>query len=283
MVDLSELKASGFIIENIAGGGPAFSEDFERLIAGTHAAIDTVRPAGASVLHFPPVIGRDVLERCDYHRNFPNLLGCIEPHPTMPRPDESGFAHDLAVAPAACFPFYPLLAARGPVVAEGIVADVRSFCFRNESYTDVDRLRAFRMREFVFAGSPEQASVFVSSMMIAVTDLFQRLGLSPRAEIASDPFFGRAAKFMAEAQQEKGLKHELVCPIDTSGRLTAVASFNAHHDKFSSKFGFTLNDGNVAHSCCVAFGLERVVVSLLSRHGLAYHRWPAQVLDLLRL
>jgi hypothetical protein len=59
-------------------------------------------------------------------------------------------------------------------------------------------------------------------------------------------------------------------------------SSNCHRDHFAVPFGIETADGAVAHSACVGFGIERVALALLRRHGLDPARWPAPVRDRLR-
>jgi hypothetical protein len=42
-------------------------------------------------------------------------------------------------------------------------------------------------------------------------------------------------------------------------------------------YGLRTADGEVAHTACLGFGLERVVLALLHTHGLDLHAWPAAV------
>jgi len=58
---------------------------------------------------------------------------------------------------------------------------------------------------------------------------------------------------------------------------TAVASFNYHQDHFASIYGLTLADGAGAHTACLGFGQERIVLALLRTHGLDPTSWPAEV------
>ena len=58
---------------------------------------------------------------------------------------------------------------------------------------------------------------------------------------------------------------------------TAIASFNYHQDKFGVAFGIRQRNGEVAHSACIGFGLERCALAILRTHGLDRARWPAIV------
>jgi seryl-tRNA synthetase len=101
--------------------------------------------------------------------------------------------------------------------------------------------------------------------------------------LANDPFFGRGGKVQKVMQREQNLKYEFVVPICSTEKPTAIGSCNYHLDHFGSVFGIRSADGEVAHSACVGFGLERVALALFKTHGLALEDWPAEVRDVLAL
>ena len=82
---------------------------------------------------------------------------------------------------------------------------------------------------------------------------------------------------MKATQREQALKYELVVPIASQERPTAIASSNCHLDHFGAAFGIRTADGQVAHSACIGFGLERVTLALLKTHGLDPDKWSAEV------
>ena len=136
------------------------------------ALITRRREPDTEVLRFPPVMTRRHVEKAGYLHGFPHLLGCVcglqgdeaEIHAAVGRFNggqdwtDALRATDLVLTPAACYPLYPLAAARGAVPARALKFDVESYCFRREATHEIDRLQAFRMREFVCMGSPRQAS-----------------------------------------------------------------------------------------------------------------------------
>ena len=168
---------------------------FERVIEGLTKLISRYRDPSAEVMRFPPVMSRSQLERTDYHNNFPQLLGgvcCLHLHgstePSAPGGDWAAAAStsDLVVTPAACYPVYPLVAARGAVPEKGLVFDVSADCFRREPSRQLDRLQSFRMREFVRVGSAEQAFGFRSQWLERANELAGLLCLNYRIDKASD-------------------------------------------------------------------------------------------------
>ena len=50
---------------------------YEDIVERIGALVSSLRPTGAEVLRFPPVMSRQDLERAGYLRSFPNLLGCV--------------------------------------------------------------------------------------------------------------------------------------------------------------------------------------------------------------
>jgi seryl-tRNA synthetase len=88
---------------------------------------------------------------------------------------------------------------------------------------------------------------------------------------------------MKATQREQGLKFELVVPITSRERPTAVASSNYHLDHFGLAFDIRTADGAVAHSACIGFGLERIALALFSTHGMDPDLWPHDVRSVLEL
>ncbi len=186
-------------------------------------------------------------------------------------------AADLVLTPAACYPIYPLAAARGEVPAEGLTFDVASDCFRREPSKDLDRLQSFRMREYVRVGTPEQVDAFRRRWLDRAPDFAGQLGLPFRIEQASDAFFGRGGKLMAMSQIEQALKFELLVPVRSAEKPTACMSFNYHRDHFGTVWNLRNADGEVAHTGCVAFGIDRLALALFATHGPDLSGWPAAV------
>jgi seryl-tRNA synthetase len=151
----------------------------------------------------------------------------------------------------------------------------------------------FEMREIVALGSRSDVERFRLEMIDRAREMVSDLGLEGRIETASDPFFlqdPRAADVVPVnvlpeprgrriMQQILPLKYELRLTLDESGRTCAVASFNHHLDFFGRRFSIRLPSGAIAHSGCVAFGLERWVLAFLAQHGIDEHGWPEPVRD----
>ena len=170
-----------------------------------------------------------------------------------------------------------MLAARGGLAEAGALVDVMSWCFRHEPSIEPTRMQLFRMREYVRVGTPAQVETFRADWMRRAVDLIEGLGLPHTIDVANDPFFGRPGKLQADIQRSQQLKFELLVPVNDGADPTACLSFNCHQDHFGGLWGLTLPDGSIAHSGCVAFGLERLTLALLRHHGLDSAAWPARV------
>jgi seryl-tRNA synthetase len=293
---LETLMATLFHESGVDGvyGRTGLYEDVVDRLAGL---ISEQRAPGTEVVRFPPVMSRAQIERHGYLKSFPHLLGCVsclsgterEVRGVVQRFEEgedwtaSLGAADLVLSPAACYPVYPLAAARGPVPADGLLFDVACDCFRREPSRDADRFQSFRMREYVRIGAEAQIHAFREQWMGRAKALADRLELSYRMDLASDPFFGRGGQLVAASQIEQALKFELLVPVRSEAEPTACMSFNYHQDHFGLTWDLKLQDGTAAHTGCVAFGMDRLAVALFATHGLVVAAWPAGVREALRM
>jgi seryl-tRNA synthetase len=283
--------AEALLLPSGIDGVYARTAAFEDVIDGVAALISRHREPETEVLRFPPVMSRRQLEKSGYLNSFPHFLGCVcclngaeaEIRGAVER-FEAGegwtsalSAADLVLTPAACYPVYPLVASRGEVPAEGLLFDVASDCFRREPSKELDRLQSFRMREYVFIGTPEQIDQFRQRWMKRAQDIAAQLALPCRLEQASDAFFGRGGKLMALSQIEQALKFELLVPVRSAEKPTACMSFNYHRDHFGAAWNLRNTAGEVAHTGCVAFGMDRLALALFATHGVELADWPTPV------
>ena len=262
---------------------------YERVFERVVALVDRLRDARAEVMRFPPVMNRRQLERSGYLKSFPNLLGCVcalhgseaairaaaDRYETGGDWTTSLAAADLVLTPAACYPLYPLVAARGALPPGGLIVDVAADCFRREPSRSLDRLQSFRMREFVRIGSPDDITSFREGWIARARELATELGLPYTVDVANDPFFGRVGQIMAVSQLQQALKFELLIPYYERARPTACMSFNYHREHFGVTWGIKSQGEEPAHTGCVAFGMDRLTVALFANHGVDPDRWPA--------
>ncbi len=278
-------------MDGVYGRGAAFEDvviRFERLV--TEAGAED----GAEVLRFPPTMTREQLETSGYLKSFPRLAGtvhsfCGDDHDHVAllqkldaKADwmEGQVATDIVLTPAACYPLYPMMAAQGALPPGGRLFDVQSYCFRREPSRDPARMQAFRQREYVRAGAPDEVQAFRMDWVERGGRLMGALQLPFEVVAANDAFFGRAGRLMRAHQRDQEMKLELVIPLATP-HPTACMSFNYHQDHFAKAWGVQLADGGRAHTACVGFGLERIALALFHHHGLEPGGWPAGVRDLL--
>jgi seryl-tRNA synthetase len=252
------------------------------------AFITQQRDPVAELLRFPAVMSRSQLERSGYLKSFPNLLGCVaalhgseasiraaaDVHEQGGDWTRALAASDLVLSPAACYPLYPLAASRGPVPQPGLLFDVAAECFRHEPARAASRMQSFRMREFVCIGTAAQALGFRDAWMQRAGQLAEQLALPHTIEPATDPFFGRVGQVMAVSQRQQALKFELLIGLASDAPPTACMSFNYHLDHFGSAWEMNHQTGGLAHTACVAFGMDRLVLALFCVHGLEPRRWP---------
>jgi len=266
---------------------------FEQVVEALSDFITGYREPNTEVLRFPPVMNRRQLEISGYLQSFPHLLGvvsCIRGNESEIRnlvesPDwVSGLsATELVLAPAACYPVYPMAASRGPLPNDGLLFDVASYCFRREATHELERLQAFLMREYVHLGTADQVVNFRTRWMSQAELIAKELGLPYEIAPASDPFFGRLGRIAAISQLEQCLKFELLIPVRSEGQPTACMSFNYHRDHFGKAWKMQTPAGEAAHTGCIAFGLDRLALALFATHGIDVRSWPAAVRENLSL
>jgi seryl-tRNA synthetase len=288
---LVELIDGGLLLESgvpgVYGHGAVFEEIRERLAERVTAEAAAL---GAERLSFPPVLPRRQLESSGYLESFPHLAGNVysfEGDERQAREQSArAAAHEdwseyqspteLMMVPAACYPIYPAIARRGRLPEGGLVIDTGgAWVFRHEPSHDPMRRQSFHMHELVRIGEPDAVLTWRDEWSQRGVALLRSFGLDAGLDVANDPFFGRRGRMLAANQQAEKLKLELLIQI-AGPEPTACASFNYHRDHFSSKYGLELADGELAHTACLGFGHERVVLALLRAHGLDPTRWPAE-------
>ena len=261
------------------------------------AYITRLREPRVEIMRFPPVMSRKQLEKSGYLKSFPNLLGCVctlhgseaqiraaaDRHETGGDWTEALGSSDLVLSPAACYPVYPIAAARGQLPAGGYQFDIEADVFRHEPSQSLDRLQSFRMREFVRIGSPQEIVEYRERWLARAPEIAADLSLPHTIDVANDPFFGRVGQVMAVSQRQQALKFELLVPYHAAAKPTACMSFNYHREHFGNVWNMRDKHGEPAHTSCVAFGIDRLVVALFANHGIDPDRWPAATRRALQL
>ncbi|MEI8146086.1 MAG: amino acid--[acyl-carrier-protein] ligase [Alphaproteobacteria bacterium] len=293
---LDTLFDQGLLIETGVDGLYGRSGFFEEIGDRLNALIGRMAEEDqADVVRFPPAMARDVFEKSGYMKSFPQLAGTVHcfcgndaDHATLIDALATGkdwtgkqAPSEIVLQPAACYPLYPAAARRGALPVGGRLYDIHGYCFRHEPSKDPGRMQFFRMREFVRMGTPEEVTEFRAAWLERGQKLAAMIGLPFTLDVANDPFFGRAGRMMAASQRDQKLKFELLIPIENPEKPTACLSFNYHQDHFGKTFGLVTHEGETAHTACVGFGQERLVLALLKTHGTALAAWPKAVRDAL--
>lgn len=292
-----DLLADGVLIDLGSPGLYGRTGVFERVYSAVDAAgVRSMADLETAVVRFPPVEPLAAFERTDYIASFPDLAASISgftgddrKHRELLAARERGERWedfldpaDLMLTPAVCHPLYGLLT--GTIPQQGRTFDIVGDSFRREPSLDPMRLQAFHMHEFVHVGTPASAQTHRDGRVPVMRDLLTSFGLEIDVVPANDPFFGRVGRMLARNQVEQALKFEFVTPVyGDAGDPTAIGSANLHEDHFGASFDIRTEDGEVAHSACVAYGLERVTIALFAAHGTDPASWPADVRRALEL
>jgi seryl-tRNA synthetase len=285
-----KLVDAGVLVRSTVKGLYGKSRPFVEVFDGLDRLVTAAgAPDGPELFRFPPMLPREHFVRTDYHRSFPDLIGSIHSftggdadHAEFLRTVDDGedwsralSPTDLVLVPAACYPLYPMVS--GQLPEGGRTFDVLGSCFRHEGSDDPARMMVFHQHEFVHVGTPDSALAFRDSWLERSQAMMAGLGLDVRAEVANDPFFGRAGRMLAASQRQAALKFEVVATVADADRPTAIVSCNCHQDHLTVPFEVTSADGERAHSACVGFGMERIVLALFSAHGTDTTAWPDEV------
>ncbi|KKB65014.1 hypothetical protein WM40_03470 [Robbsia andropogonis] len=287
-----QLVDAGILIPTGVDGVWGRNAVFEAICSGLdHAITQAGLDDSPELMRFPPAMSQDMFEKSGYMKSFPHFAGTIHSfdgddrgHYKLLGQIERGEAWmeqqapaGLVLTPAACYSVYPILARRGPLANVGALIDVCCWCFRHEPSLEPTRFQFFRMREYVRIGTPEQVMAFREDWITRGKTFASSLGLPFEVDIANDPFFGRGGKLMADSQRAQSLKFELLVPVNDGAGPTACLSFNYHMTHFGDTWDLRTADGEVAHTACCGFGIERLALALLRHHGFDLDRWSADV------
>ncbi|GAB4568469.1 MAG: amino acid--[acyl-carrier-protein] ligase [Rhizobacter sp.] len=284
------LVEHGLILPTGIRGGYGRGAVFEKILRGFNELVSrTAAPDGAEEMTFPPIVARTLIEKVGYMNSFPQLAGSVhsffgneaQARDITSRTQAGERWEDLLditevmLTPAACYPVYPVFS--GLLPNGGRLVTVLNWVYRHEPSDEPTRLQSFRMREYIRVGRSEDVVAWRDAWLLRSLELLRGLGLAAQSDVASDPFFGRAGKMMAANQVDQRLKFEILVPVISEEKPTAICSFNWHQDHFSSKFGIRNADESLASTACLGFGLERVTLALIKAHGYDPQRWPEAV------
>ena len=289
---LAQLVGAGLLLESGVPGVYGHNSVFEDVRSRLDERLSSEAGSrGAERLRFPPLLPRRQLESSGYLNSFPHLAGSIYSfdgnEQEAATQSERAARHEpwgefqemteLTLMPAACYPVYPAIAARGKLPVGGAFIDAGgAWVFRHEPSHDPARRQIFHQHELVRIAEPEAVLEWRDEWAQRGLDLLRAFGLAAELDVANDPFFGRGGRMLAANQQSERLKLELLVKI-AGPEPTACAAFNHHRDHFGGTYGIQLSDGGTAHTACLGFGHERIVLALLRTHGLDPTAWPEAV------
>lgn len=289
-----ELKRLGAVHEMGPGSiatGQLFTEVLDALDARVRRI--AVEKFGAIPFRYPTLISTEALTRGGYLRSFPQyVMTAARLHTDLDvyREFVDGLdAHTEAaeliakhsehtgfcLPPTMCFHTYQQLSGRPLDHSPSVyTARGRSFRFETHYSRSLERLWDFTIREIVFVGEAGAIVKMRQDFLDAACDLVTELGLAGHVEAANDPFFADAAvPQRVLAQRVRKLKYELRMPAE-EGRSISVASFNVHGTTFGEPYAITLPNGEIAHTACAGFGLERLAFAFFCQHGTDRRHWP---------
>ena len=226
------------------GAGSASRRPARRRRSSSRAA----EPDGAEPLRFPPVLPRHQFERSGYLKSFPHLAGSVfafEGDEEAAREQyERAAAHedwsefqsmtDLVLMPAACYPVYPAIAARGPLPGRRRRPSTPAAPTSSATSPRATRrgCRCSTSARWSGSASPRPSPSGATPGATARSSSCAVVGLDAEFDVATDPFFGRSGRMLAASQRQQELKFEILVPI-AGPEPTAVASFNYHQDHFA--------------------------------------------------
>jgi hypothetical protein len=291
---MDELVDSGDL-KPLTAGGYVFQGGFLKLLR----FLDGLTVEFAQTLHaveqeYPARWPMELFEKINYLADFPqNLIVCAGAKKSRLQELSASFppgtsyaglplgemfeAPEWALGTSTCDPCY--YAFRISPLANNRIFFAKNKCFRNESSHrgELDRLTEFSMREIMGVGTAEHVLSVRERFLGFQSRLVRFLGLSARIEVASDPFFTDNADLKRKYQETMDSKLEVLADLGDQRPPLAVSSLNWHGDHFGRCFDARLWDGAHLHSCCLAFGLERLAFAFLSQHGVHAAQWPEQV------
>lgn len=244
---------------------------------------------GASDLVLPTLMSYSHLHRSGYLQDFLHHVHLVSHLPeqmeVLERLKVSGQASEqvgkellppeYVLSPTVCHHLYCALAEQG-LKSNLFAATAMCSCFRHEGRATrgLRRLREFRMREIIFLGQPVEVSTQRSRMLQLLQELLTLLDLQASLVTASDPFFADVYSKQRLFAVSFETKIEVKAYLPGDQDWFAIGSLNAPKDYLTKRFDIRTPDGQLAHSCCLAFGLDRFCLAVLAQCGIEPEDWP---------
>ena len=182
---------------------------------------------------------------------------------------------DVCLNPAACYPVYPVIT--GVAAPKGRLVTMTNWVYRHEPSPEPTRMQSFRVREFVRAGDPDDVIAWRNTWLERGLALLTSLGLpaTPRwRRIRSSDAGGRCSP---RARSSRSSNSRWSSPSSRPTDRRRCARSTTTRTTSSRVFGIRTQSGAYAHTACLGFGLERVVMALFKTHGFDPSDWPDAV------
>lgn len=178
--------------------------------------------------------------------------------------------------PSTCYHCY---ASRdGQKIEKNLAVTALTSCHRYEgaNHTQLGRLMEFSLREVIFLGNPDFVRDTRAECLKQVEKFAHDWEIGGVLQSENDPFFTSDFEIKAEHQRKMKMKYEYRAYISDGDDGLAILSSNLHGLTFSKMFNINSDRGPV-HTGCLGFGLERLLIVLLSQHGKDPKEWPKKL------
>lgn len=268
-VGLNWLIENGWV-EILQDGRVIVNHDFYKIMQLLDAIILTwASEDKANEYLYPDFYCSKELEKCNYVQQFyPHCVFSSVNTSESFSPNNlkySGFISN----PAICMHSYIQYQNSTLKTEHPVVITAKGRCKRNEEkgFVSLERLLDFTMREIIFIGTAEYVVKKRHEYMEKAKQLIEELHLDGQIMLSNDPFFKKEDEIKIIFQKKFKLKYELVLKNPDTNHEVAVASFNYHNINFSKAYNIHLDDNRLAHTACVAFGLERLAYIFMVQKG----------------
>lgn len=294
-----ELIKTGQIIKN-SSGVYSFTGEIEILFSKLNSKLKDLIKTNFDVkeFFFPSLIKFESLEKSNYikqHAHQLNFVNHIEENSETLK-NFSVLKNDFkkikklisnemlhCLSPTVCHHLYESF--ENKTIEKTFLAMSSSKCYRYESKStlELERLKEFNMTELICIGSKNDVDQSFKSFKEFSVLFLDNLGLKSIFCSANDLFFMENHAKLKSFQLASESKIEGKIYLPYNNNWISSLSINMHNDHFGKSFNIKLkNIGNV-NSCCLGFGLERIMLGLLSQYGHFLEKWPKKLKTFLEL
>lgn len=225
---------------------------------------------GAKEIFYPDFYDIDDLKKCNYINQFHTqcYFSSVSLKDTF---EEECLSNTKFINnPSICMHSY--IQHQNLVIEDNtpIIITAKGKCKRNEinGFLSLERLLDFTMREIIFIGNEKYVLSKRMEYIARINQLIKNLQIEGNVSVSNDPFFVKKDRIKASFQRKFKLKYELIIRNYDNGHDVAVASFNYHNINFSKAYNIHLDNGGLAHTACMAFGLERFAYTYITQVGI---------------